>query len=149
MNVLFCPFPLEGTGGIRCEKATGACLQLVPKDVPVYHLEGGILAYLDTIPPEKSLFDGDCYVFDQRIAVTHGLIPSTKWKDSCKACRHPLSTEAMQRDEFIEGLSCQYCAGHLTDKQRERFEARQLQIELARQRGEVHIHDPKEMVLIK
>ena len=140
---------ISGTGGIRCEKATSACLQLVPKDIPVYHLEGGILAYLDTIPPEQSLFDGECYVFDQRIAVTYGLKASQRYKTSCHACRHPLSEDDTHREDFVEGLSCRWCVGKLTEQQKARFEARQRQIELARKKGQVHIFDPKEMVVSK
>mmetsp|Transcript_16193 Transcript_16193/g.44865 ORF Transcript_16193/g.44865 Transcript_16193/m.44865 type:complete len:143 (+) Transcript_16193:87-515(+) len=139
---------ISGTGGIRCEKATSACMQLVSnhKDTPVYHLEGGILAYLDEIPQESSLFDGECYVFDQRIAVTHGLHPSTTYTSSCYACRHPLSTQDLKREDYLKGLQCRYCVDELTEKQKERFESRQRQIELASQRGEVHIYDPKELV---
>jgi UPF0176 protein len=119
------------TGGIRCEKATSACLQLLPKDVPVYHLEGGILAYLNDVPKDQSLFEGDCYVFDQRIAVTHGLQPSIKYQQSCHGCRHPLSEEDLKRDDFVEGVSCRNCTDQLTEKKQERYTARQRQIELA------------------
>jgi UPF0176 protein len=128
------------TGGIRCEKATSACLQLVPKDVPVYHLEGGILAYLNDIPPEDSLFDGDCYVFDQRVAVTYGLKPSTTYQQSCHGCRHPLSTEDVKRDDFVQGVSCRYCTNLLTERKQERYIARQRQIELA-MNGKNTCHD--------
>jgi UPF0176 protein len=121
----------------------------VPKDVPVYHLEGGILAYLDTIKPDESLFDGECYVFDQRIAVTYGNEPSKKFTASCHACRHPLSAEDVQRDDFVKGLSCRWCVGNLTDKQKDRFAQRQRQIELARKKGVDHIHDPKEISIKK
>ena len=134
------------TGGIRCEKSTGVCKRLVPENVPVYHLEGGILAYLNDVPEEKSLFDGECYVFDKRIAVGHKLKPSEKFSRSCYACRHPLSKEDVARDDFIEGLSCRWCCGTLSDKQKIRFEARQNQIRLAKERGEVHIRDPKEQM---
>ncbi|KAG7354561.1 hypothetical protein IV203_003917 [Nitzschia inconspicua] len=119
------------TGGIRCEKATSACLKLVPKDVPVYHLEGGILAYLNDIPPEQSLFEGDCYVFDQRVAVTYGLQPSTIYQQSCHGCRHPLSNDDLKRDDFVKGVSCRYCSNSLTERKVERYAARQRQIELA------------------
>ena len=136
-----------GTGGIRCEKATSAALQLVPQNVPVYHLDGGILAYLDSIPKDESLFEGECYVFDQRIAVTHGLRPSTQYKDSCHACRHPLSVQDIQRPDFVKGMSCRHCIGSLTEKQKIRFASRQHQIELASALGKVHIHDPKEHMI--
>lgn len=133
------------TGGIRCEKATNVCQTLVPSDVPVYHLEGGILAYLDSIPPEESLFDGDCYVFDQRVAVTYGNQPSAKFINSCKACRHPLCKEDMESHEYVEGLSCRWCYESLTDKQKERFASRQRQVEIARERGVEEFFDPQQM----
>lgn len=133
------------TGGIRCEKATNACQKLVPKDVPVYHLEGGILAYLDEVKPEESLFDGECYVFDQRVAVTYGNQPSNKFTDSCKACRHPLSKEEMEAEGYAEGISCPWCVEKLNEKQKERFASRQRQVELARERGVEEFFDPEQM----
>lgn len=137
------------TGGIRCEKATNACLQLLSKNsgIPVYHLEGGILAYLDEYANKQneSLFNGDCYVFDQRIAVTYGNEPSTTFKEKCHGCRHPLSNSDIRRDDFLKGISCRYCAGKLSTKQYEKFSQRQKQMELALKRGKQHIHDPKEM----
>jgi UPF0176 protein len=133
------------TGGIRCEKATNICQKLVPKDVPVYHLEGGILAYLDLVKPEESMFEGDCYVFDQRIAVTYGNKPSTRYVDSCKACRHPLSREQLEGKEYVEGLSCLWCYDKITDRQRERFAMRQRQVEIARERGVEEFFDPEQM----
>eukprot|EP00934_Nitzschia_sp_Nitz4_P005678 Nitzschia sp. Nitz4//scaffold25_size161228//22937//23992//NITZ4_002417-RA/size161228-processed-gene-0.179-mRNA-1//-1//CDS//3329544547//5668//frame0 len=134
------------TGGIRCEKATNACQNIVPPDVPVYHLEGGILAYLDSMSPEESLFDGDCYVFDQRVAVTYGCAPSTEFTDSCKACRYPLSQVDKDPSKgYVEGLSCPFCVGHLSEKQKERFHSRQRQVEIARERGVEEFFDPKQM----
>lgn len=133
------------TGGIRCEKATNACMKVVPDGVPVYHLEGGILAYLDDVKQEESMFDGDCYVFDQRVAVTYGNKPSTKFTDSCKACRHPLSKEDIAMDGYVEGLSCRWCVQNLTEKQKERFASRQRQVELARERGVEDFFDPEQM----
>lgn len=137
------------TGGIRCEKATNSCLNMVPEDVSVYHLEGGILAYLDSVKPDDSLYDGECYVFDQRVAVTYGLEPSKRYFSSCHACRHPLSVEDMERDDFVNGLSCRWCVDKLTDKQMERFSQRQRQIEIATKNGQLHIHDPKELQQFK
>jgi predicted sulfurtransferase len=102
------------TGGIRCEKATAYCLQLLSthetmKDIPVYHLEGGILAYLDTVPPAHSSFEGECFVFDQRVAVTHGLHP-TQTYTACHACRHPVSRTTMASDpRYVVGTSCPHC----------------------------------------
>ncbi len=135
------------TGGIRCEKATNAAMQLIPKDIPVYHLEGGILAYLDDISQEESLFDGDCYVFDQRVAVTYKNQPSTIFRQKCHACRHPLSNTDLEREDYNHGVSCRYCVGNLTKKQEERFAQREKQIQLALKKGQQHIHDPKEHVV--
>jgi len=136
------------TGGIRCEKATNVCLQLIPKteDVSVYHLEGGILAYLDEFAEkqDESLFKGDCYVFDQRVAVTYGNKLSTRFREKCHACRHPLSCDDLKRDDYVQGLSCKYCFDQLSKKQQERFTQRQKQMELALKNGRQHIHDPKE-----
>jgi len=136
------------TGGIRCEKATNVCLQLIPKtkNVSVYHLEGGILAYLDEFAEKRdeSLFKGDCYVFDQRVAVTYGNKPSTIFREKCHACRHPLSCDDLKRDDYVQGLSCKYCFDQLSKKQQERFTQRQKQMELALKSGKQHIHDSKE-----
>ena len=100
------------TGGIRCEKATAWVQQQLSStnnaNIPVYHLEGGILAYLATIPPEQSSFRGECYVFDQRTAVTHGLEPSHEYT-LCKACRKPLSSIDRQHEDHREGSACLYC----------------------------------------
>jgi UPF0176 protein len=134
------------TGGIRCEKATSLVMtsELFP-NTPVYHLEGGILAYLDKVKLEDSLFDGECYVFDQRTAVTHGLKPSERYV-SCFACRSPLCIEDLQRDDFVEGISCRYCIDELTEKRRERLEGRQRQVQLASmgETSKPHLYDPKE-----
>jgi len=132
------------TGGIRCEKATNVAMQLIPNDIPVYHLEGGILAYLDEISEEESMFDGECYVFDQRVAVTYKNRPSTTFRQKCYACRHPLSNKDLEREDFKHGVSCKYCVGQLTHKQVERFAQRQRQMELALKEGRQHIHDSKE-----
>lgn len=130
------------------EKATNICLQLIPKNnnISVYHLEGGILAYLDEFADKKeeSLFEGDCYVFDQRVAVSYGNKPSTIFQEKCHACRHPLSCDDIKRDDFVKGLSCKYCVGTISEKQREKFIQRQKQMELALENGKQHIYDPKE-----
>jgi UPF0176 protein len=133
------------TGGIRCEKATNMCQRLVPKNVPVYHLEGGILAYLDSVKPDDSMFEGDCYVFDQRVAVTYGNKPSTRYVDSCKACRHPLSREELEGEEYVEGLSCRWCYDKISDKQKDRFAMRQRQVQIARERGVEEFFSPEQM----
>jgi len=130
------------TGGIRCEKST-AIAKLCFPNTPVYHLEGGILAYLDTLPASESMFHGECYVFDQRVAVTHGLAPSSSYT-SCHACRHPLSLNDRQNADYRQGLSCSFCVSTITERQRQRFEERQHQVELAQENGVLHMHDPKE-----
>ena len=132
------------TGGIRCEKVTSLALAsgLFP-DTPIYHLEGGILGYLDLVPLQETLFEGECYVFDQRVAVTHGLHPSEIYTQ-CYACRSPLTPEDKEREDYEEGLKCRYCVSTLTDKQRQRFRDRQKQIELAKKEGTPHMHDPTE-----
>jgi len=134
------------TGGIRCEKATNAAMQLIPGDTPVYHLEGGILAYLDEVPEKEGLFDGDCYVFDQRVAVTYKNRPSETFRQKCHACRYPLSNQDLERDDYRNGSSCRHCVGQLTGKQEERFAQRQRQMELALNAGRRHIHDAKEQM---
>ena len=123
------------TGGIRCEKATSLMLDKGFKDV--YHLEGGILKYLETIDKDKSLWEGECFVFDQRVAVTHGLNEGKY--DQCFACRHPLSPDEMNSSHYIKGISCPYCYNKLTNEKKSSVIERQKQIELAKLRGEDHI----------
>jgi UPF0176 protein len=133
------------TGGIRCEKSTSYTIaaEVFPKDIPIYHLEGGVLAYLDTHPDEKqSKWKGECFVFDQRVSVTHGLKPSSTY-NACHACRSPISKEDMRRPDFFQGVSCRYCKIHATEKQKIRFEERQKQMDIAVKKGSVHIHDSK------
>jgi UPF0176 protein len=135
------------TGGIRCEKASAACLDLTHHQIPVYHLQGGILAYLDQVPAEESLWKGACYVFDQRVAVIHGLEPDNSIT-MCHACRAPLQqNEQHGHIDFVAGLHCVYCKHVASDKSRQRATARQHQIVLAQQKKWLHIHDPKEKVL--
>jgi len=132
------------TGGIRCEKATSKCLESYK--LPVYHLEGGILAYLDTVPQEESLFHGECFVFDQRVAVTHGLQASQEYI-TCYACRHPLnSSDRAQNSNYQPGLCCPYCVDE--SRRRQRYEDRQKQVELSQQAGVPHMHDPREQQLL-
>lgn len=129
------------TGGIRCEKASALAKTLFP-DKPVYHLEGGILAYLDVVPEDQSTFQGECYVFDQRVAVTHGLRSSDQYV-ACFACRRPLSQRDRDDASYREGVSCRYCIDGITERQRQRFEARNKQIDLSTRQGKRHIHDSK------
>ncbi|MDD9908934.1 MAG: rhodanese-related sulfurtransferase [Ahrensia sp.] len=123
------------TGGIRCEKST-ALLKSKGFD-EVYHLKGGILKYLETVPEEDSLWHGECFVFDQRVSVGHGLQEGSY--DLCHACRMPLSEDEKDSSDYQPGISCPHCADRQTFQQRERFEQRQKQIALAKQRGERHI----------
>ena len=123
------------TGGIRCEKATSLMLDKGFKNV--YHLEGGILKYLETIDKDKSLWEGECFVFDQRVAVTHGLNEGKY--DQCYACRHPLSPDEINSSHYIKGISCPYCYNKLTNEKKSSVIERQKQIELAKLRGEDHI----------
>ena len=127
------------TGGIRCEKST-AYLKEQGFD-EVYHLDGGILKYLEDMPEEKSLWQGECFVFDQRVAVKHGLEQGSY--DQCYACRMPLSKEEMLSDNYVKGLSCPHCFENTTAEQKASFAERQRQVELAKQRGEKHIRDGK------
>eukprot|EP00594_Rhizosolenia_setigera_P012857 CAMPEP_0178979152 /NCGR_PEP_ID=MMETSP0789-20121207/25651_1 /TAXON_ID=3005 /ORGANISM="Rhizosolenia setigera, Strain CCMP 1694" /LENGTH=469 /DNA_ID=CAMNT_0020669161 /DNA_START=45 /DNA_END=1454 /DNA_ORIENTATION=- len=120
-------------------------------DTPIYHLDGGILAYLDTHPDEKkSLWKGECFVFDERVAVTHGLKPSSKYK-KCHACRRVISQDTkVSGDSKNDGnIHCKYCKDELTEAKSERCKERQRQIELAKKRGVVHIHDAKEIAFEK
>lgn len=123
------------TGGIRCEKATSLMLDEGFKDV--YHLKGGILKYLETIDKDESLWEGECFVFDQRVAVTHGLNEGKY--DQCYACRHPLSPDEMNSSHYIKGISCPYCYNKLTNEKKSSVIERQKQIELAKLRGDDHI----------
>lgn len=123
------------TGGIRCEKASAFMLKNGYDDV--YHLKGGILKYLETQPKEESLWDGACFVFDQRVAVEHGLEESDY--DQCYACRYPLTKAQMAHPLYVKGVSCPRCHNRVSAAQRERFAERQKQIALAKKRGETHI----------
>ena len=123
------------TGGIRCEKASSLMKEEGFEDV--YHLQGGILKYLETIDKENSLWNGECFVFDQRVCLTDELeIGSYKM---CFACRMPITEEEMQNEKYIEGISCIYCYDKTTKEKKERFGSRQKQILLAKERGEKHL----------
>lgn len=123
------------TGGIRCEKST-ALLKSRGFD-EVYHLKGGILKYLEDVPPEDSLWEGECFVFDQRVSVKHGLEVGDY--HMCHACRMPVSADEMADDRYHKGVSCPHCFDATSEHQRARFAERQKQIELARSRNDKHI----------
>ena len=123
------------TGGIRCEKASSLMKEEGFEDV--YHLQGGILKYLETIDKENSLWNGECFVFDQRVCLTDELeVGSYKM---CFACRMPITEEEMQNEKYKEGISCIYCYDKTTKEKKERFGSRQKQILLAKERGEKHL----------
>ena len=123
------------TGGIRCEKASAYMKKLGFEEV--YHLKGGILKYLETMPEEKSLWQGECFVFDQRVTVRHGLELGTY--ELCPSCRHPLNAQDKPSPKFIEGVACPLCHDRLTPAQMASAAERQKQIKLAELRGEKHI----------
>ncbi|MGX9418698.1 oxygen-dependent tRNA uridine(34) hydroxylase TrhO [Vibrio sp. WJH972] len=123
------------TGGIRCEKST-AYLKEQGFD-EVYHLEGGILKYLEDVPSTETMWEGECFVFDGRVTVNHELEQGQY--DQCYACRFPITEEEKKSEHYIKGVSCHRCHDKVTDEQRNRYIERQRQIALAELRGESHI----------
>ena len=123
------------TGGIRCEKSTNWLLQQGVEEV--FHLKGGILKYLEQVPEDGSLWQGGCFVFDQRVAVGHGLQPTGH--QMCHACRRPLLPEDRRHPAFEDGVSCHHCIDEFTEARRAGFRERQRQIVLATARGERHL----------
>ena len=112
------------TGGIRCEKATSLLKNKGYKNI--YHLKGGILKYLEDVPKDESLFVGECFVFDKRVALNHKLSKGSY--SICHACGMPISTEDQKKIEYREGIQCHFCINKYTDDDRKRFEDRQKQI---------------------
>jgi len=123
------------TGGIRCEKSTAYLKEQGFEEV--YHLEGGILKYLEEVPSSDTMWQGECFVFDGRVAVNHDLEQGQY--DQCFACRFPLTEQEKQGEHYIKGVSCHRCHDKVTEAQRNRYAERQHQISLAEQRGESHI----------
>jgi UPF0176 protein len=123
------------TGGIRCEKST-AYLKSQGFD-EVYHLQGGILNYLEKIHEAQSLWRGECFVFDNRVTVDHNL--EKGHFDQCHACRMPIDANAKLSNAYVEGISCPHCIDKTSTEQRQRFIERQHQSQLAQARGEAHI----------
>lgn len=123
------------TGGIRCEKASAFMKQQGFDEV--FHLKGGILKYLENVEPEQSAWSGECFVFDDRVAVNHNLDKGQY--DQCHACRHPITEEQKKSAHFIAGVSCPRCYDQLTEDQKSRFAEREKQIQLAKARGASHI----------
>lgn len=123
---LFC------TGGIRCEKATSYLLGQGFQEV--YHLQGGILKYLETVPPEESLWEGECFVFDDRVTVDHALAPGDG--ELCHACQRPLTATDRQASTYIQGVCCPHCHDSIDAERKARFMEQQRQLRLAQQRQE-------------
>jgi UPF0176 protein len=123
------------TGGIRCEKSTALLKEVGVKEV--FHLEGGILKYLEQISEDQSLWEGQCFVFDERVSVGHGL--EVGEYELCRACRTPIGEVEKASSSFREGVSCPRCYEQTTAEQKARFAERQKQIDLARQRGSQHL----------
>lgn len=122
------------TGGIRCEKASSYMLQQGFDEV--FHLKGGILKYFEEVPLEQSRWNGECFVFDNRVTVRHDLAPGSF--DQCHACRHPISAEEKASPQYEEGISCPRCYDSLPEKTRRRAEERQRQVKLAKLRNQPH-----------
>ncbi len=123
------------TGGIRCEKSTAYLKEQGFEEV--YHLEGGILQYLEDVPQEESLWEGDCFVFDNRVAVNHQLEKSIY--DQCYACRLPITEDDRASEKYEAGVSCPHCYGTHSEEQIARFREREKQVNLARARNEEHV----------
>ena len=119
------------TGGIRCEKAT-AYLKARGFD-DVHHLKGGILRYLEEVPAEESRWTGECFVFDERVSVGHGLVEGEA--ELCRACRHPLTADDRASPQFAAGVACPHCHGARSEEDRARYAERQRQVALAERRG--------------
>ena len=133
------------TGGIRCEKSTAFLRSQGFEEV--YHLEGGILKYLETVPEAESRWEGECFVFDERVSVGQGLKQGNY--ELCRGCRHPISQEDKASELFVLGVSCPHCHDSKTETKKQALSERQRQIELAKRRNQVHIgarYDAKEKV---
>jgi UPF0176 protein len=123
------------TGGIRCEKSTAYLKEQGFEEV--YHLEGGILKYLEEVPEEETLWEGECFVFDERVTVDHSL--EKGHYDQCNACRMPITKEDQLSEHYEHGVSCPHCYDKTTPEQKARFKEREKQMQLATERGEAHI----------
>ena len=126
------------TGGIRCEKSTAYLRQRGFDEV--YHLKGGILKYLELVPESESKWQGECFVFDNRVTVNHKLEQGAY--DQCHACRMPITEQDKESEYYQKGISCHHCCDKHTPDQVKRYAERERQIELAKQRGETHIGQP-------
>lgn len=131
------------TGGIRCEKSTAFLKQQGFEEV--YHLQGGILKYLEEVPEQESLWRGECFVFDNRVTVNHRLEQGSY--DQCHACRMPITEEEKQSVHFKPGISCPHCHDRHSQEQLQRYAERERQMQLARERGENHIGEPMSVII--
>jgi len=123
------------TGGIRCEKASSLMKRKGFKNVS--HLKGGILKYIETVPEQESLWQGECFVFDDRVSVDHKLNVGSY--EMCHGCRMPISDTDKQDAEYVRGVSCPNCFNKKTPKQKKRYADRQKQVDLSQLRNEKHI----------
>ena len=123
------------TGGIRCEKSTA--LLKAEGLADVFHLDGGILRYLEEVPAEDSRWHGECFVFDERVAVGHGLAPGSH--ALCRGCRMPVSPDDRALEKYVEGVSCPRCFDARDDRQRAGYAERHRQERLAEARGQAHV----------
>ncbi|MBD3786246.1 MAG: rhodanese-related sulfurtransferase [Sphingomonadales bacterium] len=123
------------TGGIRCEKSTNYLLSQGVEQV--YHLQGGILKYLEEVPQAESLWQGECYVFDGRVSLRHGLVPGDY--TTCHACRRPLAPADLTHPDYEPGVSCHHCRDEYSEADRARFRERERQMQLAAARGTAHL----------
>ena len=133
------------TGGIRCEKSTAFLKQQGFDEV--YHLKGGILKYLEEMPIESTLWEGECFVFDERVTVNHHLEKGSY--DQCNACRLPITEADKISDKYQQGVSCPHCFDKVTIEQRARFSEREKQMALAKKRGESHLGEDAAKTLIQ
>ena len=131
------------TGGIRCEKSTAYLRQQGFDEV--YHLKGGILKYLELVPESESKWQGECFVFDNRVTVNHKLEQGAY--DQCHACRMPITEQDKESEYYQKGISCHHCCDKHTPDQVKRYAERERQIELAKQRGETHIGQPMQDII--
>ena len=123
------------TGGIRCEKSTAYLKQQGFGEV--FHLEGGVLKYLEEIPQNESLWEGECFVFDSRVSVKHNLEKGIY--DQCFACRMPITEDDKTHEYYMQGVSCHHCCKDQTEDQRRRYKEREKQVSLSKKRGKDHI----------
>ncbi len=131
------------TGGIRCEKSTAYLKEQGFEEV--YHLEGGILQYLEDVPKDESLWEGDCFVFDNRVAVNHDLEKSEY--EQCYACRLPITEDDKNTEQYEPGVSCPRCFGTHTDEQIARFREREKQVQLAKAREQEHVGTEARLIM--